>query len=280
MTIIYISDMGKSVLASLAGSENYSTEMGILRNLSDGNEWGWDQLRHKLKLKRKHFNEAMINLRKEGSVKVIEDFRSFFGKLFNTRNQVGEIERNCLNHDILHLNAMDHKIPYLSIDVQATYADNKLISGLKNDPLLEESTLNGLAQWVDAPYHINATGIGNMAYVALNASDKGVRKAHVDFLNKYKGWHTKYMTDYSEKKSQFAEKMRKTFIETAKKHLEDKIIHYPFVSGIGTMFGNPDYIEVAVIHPKYIKQIKKFAPNGKYMGYRVNIVVRQFAKPL
>ena len=107
---------------------------------------------------------------------------NFLKRLFGKHDNYG------LRHDSAHLSDMQRKIAFLTVEEQSKYADKVCVERI-NDKRFILSQFSGL-DVNDTSFFtgINATAIGNMAYVHLNAPIPEVRDKALAVIKNYQTW--------------------------------------------------------------------------------------------
>ncbi len=109
----------------------------------------------------------------------------------------GGFDSNGLRHSVKHLCEVEKTIGLMDIVQQAEYADVVTYNNANNIYFLNDVVKQAQNVTPDDYPKINATGIGNMAYLALYAPIPHVRQVAIQFLNKYKQWvKTQYPDAY------------------------------------------------------------------------------------
>ena len=102
-----------------------------------------------------------------------------------------------LNYSIKHLEKIYPDIVFWPIEDQAKYADHvcmHMVSEANIGSLIDRNQLEGScadALKITDFSSINATGIGNIAYIALNSNDSGIKNASRIFLENAKQYFQK-----------------------------------------------------------------------------------------
>lgn len=136
--------------------------------------------------------DAFMNLNNPGLSEVYEDFLDSFDRTHNaiesTKTKDSPFNEFGLRHSITYLNSIQDEIPFWELEKQAEFADQLTSSGhfYENPDFLvqlvaREAIRKDFKNW-------NTTSIGNLAYIALHASNPEISKVTKEILEEYKDY--------------------------------------------------------------------------------------------
>lgn len=101
---------------------------------------------------------------------------------------LGLFDRNGLKHELKLLNEMQFKIAFMAIYDQAHFADEVCVENAKNEDFLR-SQLGGIDPTDTSMFaNMNATAVGNLAYIALNGCVPEIRDLCKTTLDNYRNY--------------------------------------------------------------------------------------------
>lgn len=105
----------------------------------------------------------------------------------SARRRMGRFDSHGLRHSKRYLEEVRYDIAFYSLSAQSFFADAVTVKNVGNADFLSFSVA-GLYSGSPRFEDFDATTVGNLAFIALNATSKAVRTRAMDILEGYKSY--------------------------------------------------------------------------------------------